>query len=222
MLGTEDPGVGDRWEEFLLGSAFLVAPVLTASAPVRDVYLPPGVWRPLWAIADRVEGGAVHQLDTPLERIPVFVREGSIVPLALPGLEAGGGRGTANLDPIVAEGLGPLAECPEFARGLVTLWVLPDSEGRAEGFHHNGKKLVTVETATDEEQMTLSLSSSGAPFAVRVELPESPKEVLSGTSVLPMLRRGELAQWEEGWFYDLSTTCLYAKVSAKCRSISIR
>ena len=75
---------------------------------------------------------------------------------------------------------------------------------------------------TEEGQMTLSLSSSGTALAVRVELLESPKEVLSGTSVLPMLRRGELAQWEEGWFYDTSTKCLYAKASAKCRSITIR
>lgn len=231
MAGTEDPRVGDRWDEFLLGNAFLVAPVLTASASVRDVYLPQGVWRPLWALAERVEGGAVYQLETPLERIPVFIREGSIVPLALPGLEAEGGSGAANLDPVVAEGLGPLADSPEFARGLVTLWVLPDSEGKAEGRllstsgsgrGRDGQKLITVEAVTEEGQMTLSLSSSGTALAVRVELLESPKEVLSGTSVLPMLRRGELAQWEEGWFYDTSTKCLYAKASAKCRSITIR
>jgi len=47
----------------------------------RPVYLPAGTdWFDLWT-GRSVRGGQVIQAEAPLERIPVFVRAGSIVPM---------------------------------------------------------------------------------------------------------------------------------------------
>ena len=69
-------------DQFLLGPDLLVAPVTEADARNRLVYLPEGVrWRDT-ATRTLHKGGATLYLPAPLERIPVFVREGA----ALDGL----------------------------------------------------------------------------------------------------------------------------------------
>jgi MYXO-CTERM domain-containing protein len=76
----DDPELTNRADEYLYGSELLVAPVLTAGATTRAVYLPAGRWldyngrRQVWS------GGRTVTLEAPLEVIPVLVREGAIVP----------------------------------------------------------------------------------------------------------------------------------------------
>jgi alpha-glucosidase len=67
---------------FLLGPALLVAPVTVPGASERDMVLPAGDWRSLWAAdGGGGTGGAAVRVDAPAGRIPVLVRAGSIVPL---------------------------------------------------------------------------------------------------------------------------------------------
>jgi alpha-glucosidase len=69
-------------DAFLLGPALRVAPGTAPGATARDIGLPAGHWRSLWA-ADEVggTGGALVRIAAPAGRIPVLVRAGSIVPL---------------------------------------------------------------------------------------------------------------------------------------------
>jgi alpha-glucosidase (family GH31 glycosyl hydrolase) len=64
-------------DEFLFGGRFLVAPLLTPDT-VRPVYLPAGTWYDYDDAGRTLEGGRRLQVTAPLERIPVFVRAGSI------------------------------------------------------------------------------------------------------------------------------------------------
>jgi len=67
-------GVGDA---FLLGPDLLVAPVLEAGARERTVHLPAGPrWTDAWT-GDTYAGGAPVTVSAPLERIPLFLREGA-------------------------------------------------------------------------------------------------------------------------------------------------
>ncbi len=65
--------------EFLFGDDLLVAPVLWLGERERDVHLPKGIWYDFWT-NERYEGGRDVRVTAPLERIPVFVREGAIIP----------------------------------------------------------------------------------------------------------------------------------------------
>ncbi len=67
-------------DEFLIGDRMLVAP-LFAGEPGRDVRFPPGDWHDLWTGALVPPGGKLH-VDASTETIPVFVKAGTVLPLA--------------------------------------------------------------------------------------------------------------------------------------------
>jgi alpha-D-xyloside xylohydrolase len=63
--------------EFLFGPDVLVAPITELDARSRHVYLPAGAnWQDI-ATRAVLSGGAGYDVEAPLERIPVFVREGA-------------------------------------------------------------------------------------------------------------------------------------------------
>jgi len=71
-------GVAD---EFLLGPSLLVAPVTTYKARSREVYFPGGQgWYDLYS-GKFVNGGQRVWAEAPFERMPVYVKEGSILAL---------------------------------------------------------------------------------------------------------------------------------------------
>ncbi len=79
----ENPNTAVLHNQYLFGDALLVKPVtrpLSAGGDRTEVVLPPGGWYNLF-ILNFTEEGTVSVL-TPLSRFPVFVRAGSILPLA--------------------------------------------------------------------------------------------------------------------------------------------
>lgn len=82
-LFLEYPGDADGWhvsDQFLLGEDFLVCPVYKPGATKRMVYLPEGGWVNFWT-GERLEGGRHIVADAPLERMPLYVRDGAVVPM---------------------------------------------------------------------------------------------------------------------------------------------
>ncbi len=75
-----DPALWDVDDAFFLGDALLVAPVLEEGVRRRRVHLPAGLWYDFWEDTPR-EGGQEVDLPAPLERIPLLVRAGSVLPL---------------------------------------------------------------------------------------------------------------------------------------------
>ena len=70
-------------DEFMLGDALLVAPVLDAGATTRTVYLPrgPEAWFD-FATGQRFAAGTTHTVSAPLDTLPLFARAGAAIPVA--------------------------------------------------------------------------------------------------------------------------------------------
>jgi alpha-glucosidase (family GH31 glycosyl hydrolase) len=112
-----DPADSRGWaigDAYGYGPSLWVAPILDDGAREREVPLPGGEWIETWS-GRLVEGGGDVLVPAPLERIPVWVRRGSII-VTYPAEH-------------VARGLGDI---PEADRPLVaTLWGEPRLERAA-------------------------------------------------------------------------------------------
>lgn len=75
-----EPSLWDEDDAFLLGDALLVAPVLQAGAQSRPVHLPAGQWFD-FLDGKLYPGQTKPELTCGLERIPVLVRSGQVLPL---------------------------------------------------------------------------------------------------------------------------------------------
>ncbi|TDW96958.1 alpha-D-xyloside xylohydrolase [Dinghuibacter silviterrae] len=69
-------------DEYLIGPSLLAAPFLDGSSH-RNVYFPAGNWYD-FNTNRKYAGGRSYELDMTLDQVPLFVREGSILPLADP------------------------------------------------------------------------------------------------------------------------------------------
>ena len=76
-----DPQTYTLSDQVMLGSSLLAAPVYRPGVECRVVYLPEGRWYDWWS--GEVFDGPTHILaDAPLERMPLYVRAGSVIPMA--------------------------------------------------------------------------------------------------------------------------------------------
>ncbi|HEX8348704.1 MAG TPA: DUF5110 domain-containing protein, partial [Hymenobacter sp.] len=73
---------GEFQNQFLFGPGLLVAPISSTLAAAK-VYLPAGRWYDFYNDQPHA-GGKASFVPTPLDRLPVFVRGGSIIPMQSP------------------------------------------------------------------------------------------------------------------------------------------
>lgn len=77
----QDPSVKEISDQFMFGSSLLVNPVIYPGVTSRWVYLPQGsIWIDFWT-AERHSGGQWIEAAAPFERLPLFVKAGSILPM---------------------------------------------------------------------------------------------------------------------------------------------
>ena len=80
-----DPRAFDDCDDFMVGNALLVAPVVSAGAREREVYLPAAEggqteWVDFHS-GRYFPGGQRVVVEAPLERLPLFVRAGAVLPM---------------------------------------------------------------------------------------------------------------------------------------------
>lgn len=132
-------------DQFMSGGSILVAPVMRAEY-TRTFYLPEGIWYDLFSKAP-MQGRQWVTQDCPLDRIPVWLKGGSIVPFG----------------PVVQSTSELTDETPlEFV-------VLLDKDNKASGeFHLNRKSSFIIRAENDGEQVVVSLGEGLSVEKVRV------------------------------------------------------
>ncbi|MCK8520042.1 glycoside hydrolase family 31 protein [Aquimarina sp. D1M17] len=74
-----DPQTHYRTDEFIFGNQILVCPVQEPNSKGRRMYIPRGNWYNYWT-REYVKGGMEQWVDADLDIIPLFVKEGAIIP----------------------------------------------------------------------------------------------------------------------------------------------
>ena len=92
---TDDAQVNNIGDQFMFGPALMVSPVTTYQARSRQVYFPGSGWYDFYS-GKHVAGGQTLEVDAPYERIPLYVREGSILPVG-PEMQYASEKQAANI-----------------------------------------------------------------------------------------------------------------------------
>jgi len=201
----DDPTAVAQNDEFLLGGDLLIAPVTKDDESGREVYLPRGVWYDFWTDR-RATGPQSLAGDAPLERIPLFVRGGAIIPSQQLTQYAG----QAPLGPLIFDVYPEGASTAQYyeddgisfdyQRGislLQSLTVVPDAQG------------LSVELSARQGRYTPPARS----LVIKVHAQRSrPRQVvIDGKELAFRSSAKELDAAADGWTYDDTANIVWLK-----------
>jgi alpha-D-xyloside xylohydrolase len=83
LLNQTDANTFSLQHTYLFGNEFLVAPMITPNSNARQVYLPAGNWFDFWTNQQHAGGKNIDWTNNQQVQMPLFVREGAIVPMLL-------------------------------------------------------------------------------------------------------------------------------------------
>ena len=138
----DDPNVRNLGDEFLFGSSILAAPIAD-DTNARDVYLPEGRWTDWWT-HEQFEGGGWMRVEADLETMPLYIREGGIVPMG-PVMNYVDEKRTGTVDLLVA---------------------LYNGDGRSAFSVPVNGELVAVEYKSSRRKHVINVGASSAKFNV--------------------------------------------------------
>jgi alpha-glucosidase (family GH31 glycosyl hydrolase) len=183
----DDPNVWDLGTEYLWGDDLLVAPVTRRGATYWTVYLPTGTWHDYWT-HEVYHGPAGVTVAAPLDRLPLFVRGGAIIPLG-PVMQYEGERPLEDMTLLIY---------PEGSSSFT----LYEDDGRTNGYLDGGYVETRIECHLESSGASLrihppvgdvSLLPTSRRYTVKLRAPcAPPKIVIDGA--------GTLEQPE--WWYD--------------------
>ncbi len=161
----DDPNTYTIDDQFFLGPFMLIAPVLGPNDKTRRVYLPDGIWIDYWS-HEVVQGTSIITVNTPLDKIPIFLRAGAVIPT------------------------GRAIQYSNEDQGDLILWVCPHGDGEFElyeddGISENGPYSITrftVRSSDDETHLFIHKREGTFPIDRRMVVQfwglfEQPKSV---------------------------------------------
>ena len=180
---------------YLLGEAFLVAPLLDGTGK-RDVPLPAGhQWYDWWdpGAGPLAGGQTLADYDaTDRRRIPVFVRAGAIVPLHVD-------------DDSTALGDADSAD-------KLTLLVVPHTQTTSFTLTDIDDAITELSAQRTAQAATVSLSRAVRPVLVRLRAEAAPTSVEAGAALTRHDSAAALAAADQGWRYDATARTAIIKL----------
>jgi alpha-D-xyloside xylohydrolase len=191
-FGDEPAAWADDWR-YMLGDAFLVAPVI-AAGDARDIELPAGDWYDWWEPAGDAVAGDTTLTDYDLSdrgRVGLFVAAGAIVPMHV--VDDANGLGTDASD------------------GALTVLVWPSDE-TSRFVLHDADDATTEITA---ERGTVTIARALAPVLFRIRTGAGPLSVeVNGVGATDVSDRAGLDAATDGWFYEAASRSIWVKTPA--------
>jgi alpha-glucosidase (family GH31 glycosyl hydrolase) len=185
--------------QFLAGEAFLVAPVYDDQTVRDGIYLPAGTWIDYWT-GERHRGPVrLRDHPAPLDRLPLFVKGGSIMPMWPEGTLSWATRDKAQLDlDIYPDG------DSEFT--------LYEDDGVTRQFAEGEYTEQTFTVTSTEADVTVTIGAAaghygGQPdsrrYLVRIHREDPPGVVTAqNTELAAYASREDLGSSAAGWYHD--------------------
>jgi alpha-D-xyloside xylohydrolase len=184
----DDPASHFVDTQYLLGEWLMVAPVLSEKDK-RVIYLPEGRWIDYWTNSLEIGPKYLHY-DAPLDILPIFLREGAIIPFG-PDMQFVG----------------------EKSFNHIKLLIFPTHHSQMEYSDDDEKVLITCNSTT--EKIDLEISESKKSFISHVVGIACPKLVKNDKGVLPF--RINLDEMCDGWQWDEERGLILKVPPTPCR-----
>lgn len=219
----DDDHAVDQSYEFLFGSDLLISPVLKDHQDRSGVYLPKGEWYDFWTDR-RYTGAREVTAAAPLDRIPIFVRGGAIIPTR-PVVQY---VSEAAIDPLTFD-IYPDGAWPE-AAGAASSREYYEDDGISLDFERGAslRHKITVEPARDALEIRLSArEGSYVPparalvFKVHAERVTPAGVTFGGQALRQAAGMDELSRASSGWAYDEDENMLAIKIPDSGREATL-
>ena len=205
----------DTNDEYLFGDDLLVAPITKDYDISRAVYLPKGTWFNYWT--DRRYIGPTHiEAKAPMERIPLFVRGGAIIP-SEQMLQY---TGQAPIDPLTFD---------VYPDGTSSRQYYED-DGISFAYQHGDYLLQRITATEAVDGVSIEISARKGSFApskrsmlMKIHDEEvQPRQVVAGQTTLPRQASVALLQQStEGWTYDQNARILWVRIPDEGHALRI-
>jgi alpha-glucosidase (family GH31 glycosyl hydrolase) len=213
----EDPEVHNLSDEYLFGPDILVAPILNEGAAERIVYLPAGAWIDLWS--DTVYTGPRSlNVSAPLDTLPLFVRQGAILPMG-PDVQYSSER---PLDPLTLE----------IYRGADRSFTLYEDDGETTAYQSGACVRTRFQVTESQGALMCSIKETEGSFAgyqsgrtimLNVHQQPTTQKVNCDGAIIPAFAsRQSLDESQLGWWLNPSSGILTVKLHQTARVLTVR
>jgi len=79
LYDQDDSQTHNRTDEFIFGEKILICPIIEPNAKGRRMYIPKGNWYNFWDDSI-IDGGKETWVDADIDSMPIFIKEGAIIP----------------------------------------------------------------------------------------------------------------------------------------------
>ena len=182
----------------MFGRSLLVAPVLEEGQTVKEIYLPEGEWIDFFHNA-LTAGGGTKNYYCDVDSIPVYVRNGSIIPLNLnEDYELGGSIGN---------------DVDNYTN--LTFRVYPKGDS-SYTLVHSDRSTITVNASEDFENglVSVSIPAAAIPVTTQVFGTEPTGVTVNGQAIQRAATLDEFQAAQTAYYYSSSEKLVYIKTAA--------
>lgn len=168
---------------YLFGEYLLIAPIYKDDLQ-NEIHLPEGKWRYWFDDTNVIEGTITFEQDFPLNEFPVFIKEGSIIPMNIKRSYTGIGN--------------------EADDGFLTFLIYPNNDTQSFEVHREYERSTTLTYFAEDQYLAIDLIDYKCPHILNIAINQKPSAIeLDGMEL----------KNNRDYSYDDSTKKLHIKTS---------
>ena len=190
-------------DQYLFGTGMMICPVTVKGALSRPVYFPGGKWVDFWT-GERIDGRQYKSFLTPPDLMPIFIKEGAIIPRQ-PAMQYMGEKPVDEITLVVY----PVGD---------SAYDLYEDDGKSLDYQQGIYALTHIESHEADGRWTLHIPKAEGGYlpdrhTYRVESywDAKPAKVTQNGKPMAALASKEATQAAEGWYYDEELKVLHIK-----------
>ena len=201
----------------LFGREIMVAPILDEAARERTVYLPAGIWIDYWT--EKIYAGPRFvKFPAPLDTLPLFIRQGAIIPMG-PNVQFSGQR---PLDPLTME----------IYRGADRWFTLYEDDGESTACESGEYAETAFEVTTPAGELRCSIGAVQGGFrghrpertvVLNIHQQDTVREVSCDAAAMAQASTSQsLEQAPAGWWWNAAAAILTVKLQQTGAALMLR